>query len=174
MKTTQILAAGFTACIIPFASSNDSAGKRFVYDKGGKAIPPPGPVQDGAQLDKCAAWALATPGITCEGLAQSEGIKVEDLTSLNPQLRPTCSEHIWAGYYYCVGIAKNLEDPISQPGPKIDHCKAAVKDQCAAVVLAAEETPAPMVNWSSDGFKSVCLPKRTSSGPENQFGLLLL
>ncbi|KAI0536520.1 hypothetical protein GGR58DRAFT_503157 [Xylaria digitata] len=166
MRIAQILTAGFTAYSIPFASANDSVGKRSIRDKGDKAIPPPGPVQDGAQLDNCAAWALATPGITCDGLAQSQGIKVEDLTSLNPQLRPECSDHIWAGYYYCVGLAKNLQDSIFQPVPKIDHCKAAVKDQCASAVLAASEAPAPMVNWCE---RYLTGPTCTEKSPEGIF-----
>ncbi|KAI0420579.1 hypothetical protein F5X98DRAFT_371547 [Xylaria grammica] len=151
MKTTQILTAGFASCIIPFASADDLIDKRVITDQ---AVPPPGPVQHGALVHGCGGWVLATPGMTCYSLAHSVGVEIAEIDRINPQLRGHCSDNLWAGYSYCIGLPL-VQDPFT-PVPPPDHCKDAVHDQYASAVLTASDTPAPMVNWCN----------RYLSGPE--------
>ncbi|KAI1350955.1 hypothetical protein F5Y01DRAFT_325686 [Xylaria sp. FL0043] len=151
MRTIEILTAVFAASTIQLASAD------------GGVVPPPGPVQDGAPVDRCGGWALAAPGTTCYDLAQSLNMDLITLQLLNPQLKHDCVHNLWSGYYYCSGIAEDKTPfrsvDVPPPPPKEtghhhnphhephDVCKEAHDDKCASAVFAAKETPAPMVDW---------------------------
>lgn len=100
MRTVETLTAAFAASMIQFASAADMVNER---DVGTQVVPPPGPVQNGALVDRCGGWALATPGMTCYALAQSLGVDLVTFTLLNPQLEKDCVHNFWGGYYYCAG-----------------------------------------------------------------------
>ncbi|KAI0908135.1 hypothetical protein F4823DRAFT_640549 [Ustulina deusta] len=143
-----MLTAAFAASMIQFSSAADMVNEREV---GTQVVPPPGPVQNGALVDRCGGWALATPGMTCYALAQSLGVDLVTFTLLNPQLEKDCVHNFWGGYYYCAGLAQDHSMLTQAPPPpkKSPHydCNGAADDQCASAVFAASETPGPMVDW---------------------------
>ncbi|KAI8952589.1 hypothetical protein F4801DRAFT_214078 [Xylaria longipes] len=161
MRTIQIVTAAFAASIIPLASAGDPVNNHVnneltQYDK---VVPPPGPVQPGALVDKCGGWVQATPGMTCYSLTESLGVDDWWLKAHNPQLKGDCSKNLWAGYYYCKGLARAKPNVHPNPHPKITDppppprkspdadCKGAFLDQCASAVFTASETPGPMIDW---------------------------
>ncbi|KAI0402208.1 hypothetical protein F4802DRAFT_600270 [Xylaria palmicola] len=167
MRAVQILKAAFAASIFPLAAA---AGDLVNVNVNGfsKHVPPPGPVQAGALVDKCGGWVEAVAGTTCYDLAQSIGIDVNRLKTLNPQLKGGCSENLWAGYYYCKGLVqthhKITKAPL--PGPKKTpdaDCTGAFLDKCASAVFAASETPGPMIDWCERYLDG---PKCTEARPE--------
>ncbi|KAI0446917.1 hypothetical protein F4803DRAFT_501670 [Xylaria telfairii] len=106
MRTVEIVIAGFAASIIPLASAGDPVNNHISNEliQYAEVVPPPGPVQPGALVDRCGAWVEALPGTNCYSLAASLGIDVWWLQLQNPQLHGDCSKNLWAGYYYCKGM----------------------------------------------------------------------
>lgn len=63
----------------------------------------PSPVQSGFP-GNCAGFAMAIPGDTCESLAQKNGLGVDALLNLNPQIGGplNCPQNLYANYWYCM------------------------------------------------------------------------
>ncbi|KAI1736973.1 hypothetical protein F4680DRAFT_451334 [Xylaria scruposa] len=174
MRIIQIVTAAFAAVFLPLADagdpvnnnpvnnnpSNNNANNGLIqYDK---VVPPPGPVQHGALVDKCGGWVEAVSGSTCYSLAKSLGIDDGWLRTINPQLKGDCSNNLWSGYYYCKGLVGALSpfhtvsglhphpkitDPPPPPPKPDSDCVAAHLDRCGSAVFTASETPGPMINW---------------------------
>ncbi|KAI0431162.1 hypothetical protein F5Y09DRAFT_355230 [Xylaria sp. FL1042] len=174
MRNIQILTAAFTA----FTIQSASAGNRHLSPH---VVAPPGPVQEGALVDRCGGWTLAGPGMTCYDLAKSLDIDLPTFQLLNPQLKFDCVHRFWSGYYYCTGIAEDKSQPPPPPPPKEtpnhkshhephhephDVCQEAHQDKCASAVFAARETPAPMVDWCKRYLGG---PKCIEQDPEGIF-----
>ncbi|KAI0549845.1 hypothetical protein F4679DRAFT_595172, partial [Xylaria curta] len=204
MRIIQIMTAAFAAVFLPLASASDPVNNPvnnnpinnnpinnnpinnnvnnglIQYDK---VVPPPGPVQPGAPVDKCGAWVEAVSGTTCYSLAKSLNIDDWWLKTLNPQLKGDCSKNLWAGYYYCKGFVGAKSPfrtvPGAHPHPKITNppppppkkspdsdCVAAHLDKCASAVFTASGTPGPMINWCKRYLSG---PKCTEARPEGIF-----
>ncbi|KAI0471209.1 hypothetical protein F4859DRAFT_522469 [Xylaria cf. heliscus] len=174
MRTIQIVRAALAASIVPLASAGDPVNNNVQNKPAGdpvnnhvpdeltqydKVVPPPGPVQPGALVDKCGAWVEALPGATCYSLAESLGVGDWWLELQNPQLQGDCPKNLWAGYYYCKGLVRPSKPNLS-PDPKITapppppprkspdpDCVGAYLDKCATAVFTASETPGPMIDW---------------------------
>ncbi|KAI1293900.1 hypothetical protein F5Y03DRAFT_373880 [Xylaria venustula] len=172
MKTNQFLTAAFAASMIQSTSAGHGPVNLHV-------VPPPGPVQHGALVDRCGGWALAAPGMTCFGLTQSHGLDLPTFKLLNPQIKSDCVHDFWSGYYYCVALAEDASDfptfktmpsgPKKTPPPKPPHhsnCQAGIHDDCQSAVFAASETPAPMVDWCKRYLDG---PKCTETRPDGIF-----
>ncbi|RYC65050.1 hypothetical protein CHU98_g1176 [Xylaria longipes] len=148
MRTIQIVTAAFAASIIPLASAGDPVNNHVnneltQYDK---VVPPPGPVQPGALVDKCGGWVQATPGMTCYSLTESLGVDDWWLKAHNPQLKGDCLARAKPNVH--PNPHPKITDPPPPPRKSPDaDCKGAFLDQCASAVFTASETPGPMIDW---------------------------
>lgn len=95
MKTIQLLTAVFAASIIPLTSAAVIPVTQHV--------PPPGPVQAGAPVNRCSSWIQVGAGMTCDSIAHSANIDLTGFKLINPVLKKGCNTNLWAGYYYCTG-----------------------------------------------------------------------
>ncbi|KAI1821496.1 hypothetical protein F4861DRAFT_541906 [Xylaria intraflava] len=106
MRIIQILASTSAVVAVPLASANGPGSAPVNINYLFEVVPPPGLVQDGAIVDKCGAWILATPGMTCYEVSKRIGVDLAFFKVLNPQLKGDCPHNFWAEYYYCTGLAK--------------------------------------------------------------------
>ncbi|KAI0864280.1 hypothetical protein F4860DRAFT_511135 [Xylaria cubensis] len=127
MRIIQIVTAATAAVFLPLASASDPINNNPVNNNANngliqysKVVPPPGPVQPGALVDKCGGWVEAVSGTTCYSLAKSLGIDDMWLRTLNPQLKGDCSKNLWAGYYYCKGLV-GLKSPFHSISDSHSH-----------------------------------------------------
>ncbi|TRX91990.1 hypothetical protein FHL15_007087 [Xylaria flabelliformis] len=140
MRIIQILTAAVAAVFLPLASASDPVNNNPVNNNPvntngnnnglpqySKVVPPPGPVQPGALVDKCGGWVEAVSGTTCYGLAKSLGIDDLWLRTLNPQLKGDCSKNLWAGYYYCKGLVGS-KSPFHSISPSPSHSQPKITD----------------------------------------------
>lgn len=103
-----MVTAAFAASTIQSASAEhtdetlDTPDKRWGY-LSLFPVDPPGPVQEGAPIGRCAVWTSASAGDTCYILENRVGLEHGMLRGLNPQLHGDCDHNLWAGYWYCWG-----------------------------------------------------------------------
>ncbi|RYP63762.1 hypothetical protein DL770_009309 [Monosporascus sp. CRB-9-2] len=64
----------------------------------------PSPVQAGAPRN-CESWIAAGPGDTCDSIGKAHNMDVKHFLRINPQLKNDCSNLLWSGYHYCVGVS---------------------------------------------------------------------
>ena len=78
----------------------------------------PVPIQPGVP-GNCVGFVKAIPGDTCVFLAQKNGLDVDALLRLNPQIGglQNCPQSIMADYWYCANTAAAPAAPVPTPRP---------------------------------------------------------